>query len=171
MGIWQLIFIGIGIYLAISAAIETWESESKAGNLAKGKRWLQEAKNLFDNSTKRFLKNYYPYAQYLEALAFSKKTGYFNKNLSDAEINFYLSYPKNFQIVDKDILYVNGVNLGKIDDCPLFMDNGLVRSFYKPNMLENMGDNFFIDEYVINTDYTHIISEEGARRSSNQLNK
>lgn len=161
------------------------DRDTKWGNHARAARWLQKGKDLFDTATKRFLKAGYPYAQYIEAFAFAKKKGYIKRDLSEEEMNFYLSYPKRFQITNYDVKYiehitsnsfkaddaiisVNGICLGKLAECPIFIQNDLVRSFSKNHLLWSAGNDLYIDDYVINSDYTHIISEEGARKSSEE---
>ena len=162
---WLVLIGGFFIFSFIVGIIKTYEKEVPAGIHNKASYWLQEAKNLFNHTSKRLQKCGYPYLNYLEALGIAQEKGYINE-ITEEEINFYLSFPKRYDIIDKK-LYVNGVNLGPLKDCVLFRfdfncpfaeeyNNPIGTDSKITHFTENHGNTIYIEDFKLNDNFNYI---------------
>lgn len=135
----------------------------------KVKERLQIEKDMFNNFTKRFLKCAYPYTDYLLALGMAQNKG-FSQNITTEQINFYLSYPKKYElkeitgVKDKYYLYVNGLNLGPAEKCWLinwkqFNEDSQNNPRNDKKIIDRNIKTFFIDKYVIGRNFSFLGNE------------
>ena len=152
------------------------------------KERLQTCKNMFNSFQKRFIKCAYPYTDYLLALMDAQVKGIVS-DLTEEQINFFLSYPKKYEFkkldgqhsfvftdgrirhFDNYELIVNGINLGRAEKCRLLLSkihnvNEKQPQIFDEERVKNFTDTmesvFFIDDYIINVDYSFMETEHNA---------
>ena len=166
MGIVVMVVIG---YIIFAAVLHYNDNDPDRLKTRIGQR-MQMYKDEFNAYTKRFYKCAYPYTDYLLALGLAQEKGY-STNLTDEQINFYLSYPKKYEFKERGNsgnydLYVNGFNLGPANECYLLVgkqyliDEPKIYNKKINKFLENGLKTFYIDKYVIDTDFTTIGDSE-----------
>lgn len=169
----------IGVLIICGLSFIGSKMEGNDNSYEKTREWLIKSRDVFNDITLRFNKCGYPITDYLEALFNAYEKGL--KPLNNTELNFYLSYPKKYEVI-KNHLFVNNVDLGLASECVLF-NEGITRKGISPvNIWDGsnyahgkdfcyknlLGEKFFIKNYIINENYTGIMGEIDARTGSEQ---